>query len=137
MSVTKRWMGAADVAVTDVGELLVRSGGAVEIKRAKINATSNGAAGNTLLPGVAGKKLCVLGVCLIAAGAVNATFYSGPADTGTAVSAALALAANGGFILPVPGDREQYWFATNAGEALTLLLSAAVQCSGWIIYFEV
>jgi len=137
MTITKRWMGAADVAVTDVGELLVRSGGAVEIKRAKINAASNAAAGNTLVPAVASKKLCVLGVCLIAAGAVNATFYSGPADTGTAISAALALAANGGFVLPVPGDREQYWFATNAGEALTLLLSAAVQCSGWIVYFEV
>lgn len=137
MPSTHKWIQSATVCTDDqTGELLVRADAGVEIKRVGINASSNAAAGNQLLAGVSGKRLCALGVCLMAAAAVNATFYSGPANAGTALGGPMPLGANGGFVLPVPPDRSHYWFATNAGEALTLHLSAAVQCSGWIVYYE-
>ena len=115
---------------------IVRTTGGVEVKRTKIDAASNAAAGNTLVASVAGKRLCILGVTLIAAGTVSTTFYSGPGDSGTALSGALPLAANGGFVVNPPADPAMHWLETVAGQALTLKLSAAIQCSGFITYYE-
>lgn len=115
---------------------IVRTTGGVEVKRVKIDAASGAAAGNTLVAAVAGKKLCVLGVTLIAADAVSATFCSGPGDTGTALSGALPLDANGGFVVNPPADPAMHWLETAVSQALTLKLSAAVQCSGFVTYYE-
>ena len=115
---------------------IVRTVSGVEVKRIKIDAASNDAAGNVLIAAAADKKLCVLGVCLIAAGDVAATFFSGPADTGTAITGPLPLAANGGFVVNPPTDPAMHWIESAAGEALTLLLDTAVQCSGFVTYYE-
>jgi len=137
MAAIKRWIKSASIFTDEqTGELLVRLGGSVEVKRAKIDAASAAAAGNVLVPAAVGKKSCVLGICLIAAEAVNAVFFSGAADTGTALSGPLPLAANGGFVVNPPADPRMCWLETAEGQALTLGLDTAVQCSGWIVYYE-
>ena len=126
-----------DVVYDDVtGEICMRTLGDITPKRVKIDANSAAAAGNELVAAVSGKKICVLGICLIAAEAVNVTFYSDAADTGTAISGAMPLSESGGFVLPAPVHSELHWFETVAGESLTMLLNAAVQCSGWLVYYE-
>jgi hypothetical protein len=106
----------------------------VEPKRVAISAAVSG--DNTLIPAVAGKKLCVLGVFLMAGGAVNATFYSGPPATGKALSGPVPMAANGGFVVPPSANPEMHWIETAAGEALVLKLDSAVQVSGFVVYYE-
>jgi hypothetical protein len=117
---------------------VVRTTGGVEVKRAAISGNSNAAVGNELVAAVADRKICVLGVSLIAAGAVNATFYSDAANAAgaTALSGAMPLAANGGFVVNPPADPQMHWLETAAGKALTLLLSAGVQVSGFLTYYE-
>jgi len=137
MAGTRRWLQGADILLDEnTGELLVRLGGSITAKRIKISASSNAAAGNILVAGVTGKKICILSLCLIAADVVNATFYSGPADTGTAISGPLPLGANGGFVINAPADADIHWLETAIGQDLRLKLDAAVQCSGWLVYYE-
>jgi hypothetical protein len=135
MTVQRKWSQAADIAVNEAGEQLVRIGD-VAARRAKIDCASADVAGNEIVPAVPGKNICVLALCLMAADGVEATFYSGPADTGTALSGPMSLAANGGFVNPAPADPSFHWLETQPGQSLTLLLSAAVQVSGWLVYYE-
>lgn len=114
---------------------IVRPVAGVQAQRAAVDATSAAADGNMLVDAVAGKRICVLAACLIAAGDVNATFYTGAADTGTAITGPLALTAAGGFVVPAPTDANLAWLVTDPGEALTLHLDAAVQIGGFIVYF--
>ena len=133
----KRWIQSADVAIDEAtGEWLVRTGGAITVQRAKIDCDSDAGVGNELVAAVAGKRICVLARCLMAADAVNATFYSGPADAGTAVSGPMPLGANGGFVLDAPADPAMHAMETAEGEALTIGLDAAVQVSGWLLWYE-
>ena len=161
MTATRKWIQSATVAIDDeTGELLVKANvtapipdgtkvdladgakvnvtgiGSVTVKRAKINCASNAAAGNTVIAAVTGKKLCVLGLTMIAAAAVTVTWYSGPANTGTALSGGIPLGANGGYVNDPPADPADHPLETVAGAALTLLLSAAVQVSGYLTYYE-
>ena len=134
---TKRWIQSADIAVDDAtGELLVRVAGSITPKRVKIDCASDAAAGNELVAAVAGKKICVLAACLMAATAVNATFYSGPADTGTALTGPMPLGDTGGFVCSPPAAVGMAWLATEVGQSLTLKLDAANQASGLLVYFE-
>jgi hypothetical protein len=114
----------------------VRAVSGVQVKRIAVNAASDAAAGNMLIAAVPGQRIGVLAACLIAAGDVAATFYSGPADTGTALTGPLSLAANGGFVINAPTDPTTAWLLTEPGEALTLHLASAVAVGGWLIYFE-
>ena len=133
----KKWIQSADVAIDDAtGELMVRLGGSVEINRAKIDGASDAAAGNELIAAVPGKRIHVLAACFMAATAVNATFYSGPADTGTALTGPMPLGDTGGFVCNPPAGTGMAWLATEAGEPLTLKLDAANQTSGFLVYFE-
>lgn len=106
----------------------------ITIRRAAIDASSSG--DNTLVAAVAGKRIKVLAVLLVAAEAVDATVYTGPQATGTALTGTISLADNEGFVLPAPVDPAQHWLATASGEALTLYLSAAKQVSGCVVYYE-
>ena len=54
--------GTPNVALTKIGDIAV--------KRAKIDCASNAAVGNQLVAAVAGKKLCVLGLFVMAAAPV-------------------------------------------------------------------
>jgi len=134
----KKWIQSADVAVDEAtGELLVRVAGNIEPKRAKIDCASDAAAGNVIVPAVEGKSIHVLSVVLMAGGGVEATFYSGPADTGTALTGPMPLADSSGFSCGAAAAPALAWLATAVGEALTLKLSDAVQVSGFIVYCEV
>jgi len=130
----RRWIQSATVAIDDeTGELLVRTGGSVEPKRAIINVASDIAVGHEIVAAVDGKRICVLGICLLAEEAVDVTFYSGPADTGVPLTGPIPIGDRGGFVLPaslIP------WFETETGESLTLHLSANWRCGGWILYAE-
>ena len=99
-------------------------------KFAKIAASSSG--NNTLVAAVGGKKIRVLSGLLISAGTVNVRFES-DAD-GTALTGAMNLIANVGFLIPpcVWGN-----FETASNTLLNLELSAAVSVDGWIIYIEI
>ena len=110
--------------------------GPVTVKRIKIDAASAAAAGNELIAAVAGKRIYVLSAFLMAAAPVDGTFFSDPADTGDALTGALTLGAGGGFAWPFPPHPALAPLVTVAGESLSLLLSSAVQVSGWIVYYE-
>lgn len=93
------------------------------------NATSGD---NTIVSAVASKKIRVLSLFLVAAGAVNVRFESGAG--GTALTGQMNLAANGGFVLPF---NPVGWFETASNTLLNLELSGAVSVDGSLTYVEV
>lgn len=97
---------------------------------ARINASSSG--DNTLVSAVTGKKIRVLAVCMIAAGDVTSTFESG--TTSGEVFGPLDLTTNSGFTLPF---NPVGWFETASGELLNLILDAAINVGGGLVYVEV
>jgi len=107
------------------------------IKYAKIDCASAAAAGNTLVAAVTGKKIRVLGLFVVLAEATTVKFYSGAANTGTALTGAISVDDTSGFVLPKSDSPNIGYLETVAGEALTLLLGAAKQASGAMTYCEV
>jgi hypothetical protein len=101
----------------------------VTVKFAAIAASSSG--NNTLVAAVSSKKIRVVSVTLIAAGAVTVRFESG-AD-GTALTGQMALSANGGFAR----DNATGLFETASNTLLNLELSSAVSVAGFLSYIEV
>jgi hypothetical protein len=99
-------------------------------KFAAIDAATSG--DNTLVAAVADKKIRVLSLFMVAAGAVNARFESGAG--GTALTGQMSLAANGGFVLPYNPNG---WFETAVNTLLNLELSDAVSVDGSLCYVEV
>lgn len=77
--------------------------------------------------GGAGVKYRVHAVAVVAAGANNVYFKSGS----TAICGTMALAANGGFVLPY---NPEGWFVTNANEALKFTTSAIVATGATVVY---
>jgi len=112
----------------------VRLTSGLEPRRVAISAASDAAAGNVLVPADPNGSIVVLGVCLIAADAVTATFYSGAADAGTPISGPLTLAGGGGFVVQPPTDAALAWFKTGVNQPLVLHLSAAVSVGGFLVY---
>lgn len=101
-----------------------------ETKYAIIDAAALG--DNTVVAAVTGKKIRVLSLFLVAAGAVTARFESGAG--GAALTGQMVLAANGGFSLPF---NPEGWFETAAAALLNLELSAAVSVDGALTFVEV
>lgn len=101
--------------------------------RAVISAASSG--DNTLIAAAgAGIKNKVLGLIIVASGDVDLRLEDGAG--GTALTGVISLAADGnGFILPMtfPG---YHWIQTSDNTLLNLELSAAVQVSGCIVYYQ-
>ncbi len=122
-----------------VGAALARSAvmdGAVALtpKFARIGASAAGV--TTLLPAVAGRKLSVLSMLVVAAGDVSLYLRD---DTPTALSgdATNPIALSGGprgFALAFSPVGH---FETGVGKALQVSLSAAVAIAGHIVYLEV
>lgn len=82
----------------------------------------------TLVTGVAGKKIRVLGMALFAGGASDVTLK----DNTTALHGKYGLAANGGLV--DNGNRDCPVFVLTAGNDLKITSSAAVQVSGRVTY---
>lgn len=99
-------------------------------KFAVIDAATSG--DNTILAAVTSKKIRVLSVFVIAAGAVNVRFESGTG--GTALTGQMNLTTNSGFVLPF---NPVGWFETASGTLLNLELSGAVSVDGSFTYVEV
>lgn len=96
--------------------------------------SENTDAANELVEAVTSRKIRVLAIALMVAGAVNVTLQD---DTGTPVVliGLLPFAAAGDtFILPY---NPCGWCETSSGQALDLLLSAAVAVTGCLVYQEV
>lgn len=99
-------------------------------KYAAIDAASSG--DNTLVAAVAGKKIRVVSVFIVAAGSVNVRFEDGAA--GTALTGQMNLTTNSGFTLPF---NPVGWFETSINTLLNLELSGAVSVDGCLTYVEV
>jgi hypothetical protein len=97
----------------------------VRIKRAFANPASLGS--NTLISALTGQKIKVLGMAIVAASANTISILSNTTD----LSADMALAANGGLVLPFS---KEGWFETASGEALNIDLSSAAQVGVTILY---
>lgn len=97
----------------------------VRSKRAFVNVSTSGS--NLILSGVTG-KIKVLGLVIISASANTVYFTSNT----TAISSSFALAANGGFTLPISPDAP--WLETAAGEDLKIVLSASAQVGITLVY---
>lgn len=98
--------------------------------RAVIDHASSG--DNTVVAAVAGYRIRVTSLFLVAAGAVTVRFES--AAGGTALTGVMTVAANGILVLPYNPDG---WFQTVAGELLNLELGGAVSVDGALTYEEV
>ncbi len=99
----------------------------MNIKYAAIDVATSG--NNTLVAAVAGKKIRILAVILIAAGTVIARFES--AADGTAMSGQMNLGITSGFCLPYS---EAGWGETIVGELLNLELGGAISVDGMLVY---
>lgn len=99
------------------------------IQYASISASSSGS--NTIVSGVANKRIYVVSYVLVAASAVTAQWQS---STGSAnLTGAMPLAANGG----VGGSYNQSGhFKTAIGDSLILNLGSGVQVSGHMSYVQ-
>ena len=98
-----------------------------ELQYANIDAATS--PDNTIVAAVAGKRIRVLSLFGIAAGAVTVRFES-TAD-GAKLTGAMELAANRGFTLPF---NPEGWFQTVAGELLNMELGGAVSFDGALTY---
>lgn len=118
-------MSNPHINAIETSGILQTSAGPTLVKRAFD--TEATAATHTLVAGVTGKKIRVLGFYVTAASAVNVQFKS----------ASTNIAAN----LAIEGAMSSYcphgWFETAAGEALSFALSAAVSTSVQVVYVEV
>jgi hypothetical protein len=108
--------------------------GSPSFKRIKVDCASNDGAGNTLVAAVENKRIRVISAILIGETAVDMTFYSGAADTGTALTGTMSIAETGGFVLNPVIDHRIAWMETESGEALSLLLGDNIQVSGCLVY---
>lgn len=80
----------------------------------------------------AGVKIRVVAACLVNTSAQTLTFKSGAA--GTAITGAMALAANGVLVLPF---NPAGWFETAAATLLELAASGSTQVSGALTWVAV
>lgn len=87
---------------------------------------------NTLVAGVAGKKIRVTSMAIMSASTVNVKFQSGAG--GTNLTGYFPLVANTGFVLP---DNPTGWFETTASALLNMFTSASVSLGGCGKYLEV
>ncbi len=108
---------------------MLHKGEPVIPKCAVISASASGA--NTLVTAVTGKKIRVVALFAIAAGAVSATLKS---HTDVAITGAMPLAANVPLVLPF---NPVGYMETAVAKLLNLDLSAAILVAGGLIYIEV
>jgi len=98
------------------------------IKYAVINQSA--AASNEIVAAVTNRNIRIIGITLVAAGAVSVTIED---EDGVDLIGLIALAANQHYVLPVHGLGYQQ---TARGKALHMLLGGAVQVGGSITYQE-
>ena len=98
-----------------------------ELQYASVDAASSG--DNTLVAAVAGKRIRVLSLFLVASGAVTVAFES--SASGTALTGDMNVGANGNVVMPF---NPEGWFQTVAGELLNMELGGATSVDGCLTY---
>ena len=93
--------------------------------------SSSASGDNSVVALVASKKIKVLSVLLVSAGAVSVKWRSNTTD----LSGAMPLVANSGFSLAASSPGQGHYFETAVGEALNINLNSAVAVSGHISYY--
>lgn len=93
----------------------------------------NTAATQTLIPAVTGKRIAVFAYVLVngVATAQTVQFKSNTTNLGGVI--ALPSSVGGGLVAST-GDPRIAWFVTGDGVALTMVMSAATQVGGHIVY---
>ena len=92
----------------------------------------SGSGDNLVIASVLSKKLKVISVLLVSAGAVSVKWRSNTTD----LSGAMPLVANSGFSLTASSPAQGHYFETAVGEALNINLSGAVGVYGHLGYYE-
>ena len=108
---------------------------AEKVQSPALRAVVSGATGgnNTLVAAVSGKKIKVLELMLVVAGAVNIQLESG---VGGAYITGLMTTNAAADQIYMPMSRPGYHHIETAqGTLLNMELSGAVQVSGWIVYY--
>lgn len=103
----------------------------INVKFAAISAASSG--DNSIVAAVASQKVTVLAYAFVASSAVTITWKSDVGGSATALSGAMAIAANSGVSVPYSPTG---YFQTASGKALNLNLSGAIQVSGYVVYIQ-
>src|SRR5712692_2858354 len=89
----------------------------------------SGSGDQTIVTGVAGQTIRIMRVLLNTGAATNLTFKDGT----TALTGAMAFAANGGLVLD---DSDEPWYIAADGNNFVINSSAAVQVSGTIWFTQ-
>ena len=127
---TPHHIAEGEIAVSQQTNRLMSGTTALTPKFAWIDHAASG--DNSIVAAVSGKKIRVLALFLVAAGAVTVRFESGA--SGTALTGQSNLVANTGLVLPF---NPVGWFETATGVLLNLELSGAVSVDGSLVYVEV
>jgi len=99
------------------------------LKQAVIN--ENTAASNEIIAAVTGKKICIVNLVFTVGGEIDITLQS----AGNALSGAMDFGGTSeprGFV----SNHGDFPLKTVAGEAFNILMSTAVQLSGYVVYYE-
>lgn len=118
------------IAVAQQTDAVMVGGTECTPKFVAINTNTSG--DNTILAAVASKKIRVLNGLLMSEGTTTTRFESGA--SGTALTGAMPLIANVGFVIPYSPLGN---FETASNTLLNLELSAAIRVHGWLTYIEV
>ncbi len=98
-----------------------------ELQYASVDAASSG--DNTLVAAVAGKRIRVVSLFLVASGAVAVAFESGA--SGTALTGQMNVGSKGNVVMPF---NPEGWFQTVAGALLNMELGGATSVDGCLTY---
>jgi len=96
-----------------------------------VNYDDSDAASNAVIAAATGYRIAVMGLALVAAGAVTVTIED---SAGVNLIGPMALPANGGIVLPPTG---MPYIITDSDKGLSILHSGAVQVGGVVIYEKI
>jgi hypothetical protein len=120
------------LTVDDTGRLRVAIDDNVPATWASAAVSDNTNGDNELVAVVAGQRIYIVGITLVAQGDVDMVLESGTA--GPDLTGAMSLSADGvGFVWPIAA--RGYWARTDVGESLNMRLNAAVFVTGIVTYY--
>lgn len=109
------------------GHGIIPTGNASSFTEVAINFSASG--DNVIVAGTANQTIRVFRMFFVTSAATNITIYDGA--SGTALTGAMAMGANGGFTLDYQNEA---WFHTSAGNAFVINQSGTAQVSGRCYY---
>lgn len=111
------------------GNRPLNSGAVIGLSQDVVNFTGTG--DKILVAAVAGRKIHLLKLLIVGAGATNARFYSGPSAENAPIGGQLNFAGPWSLVL----DYDDFDIVTDSSKGLILTSSVDVQVGGWIKYW--